>query len=226
MKNFVIAIDGPAGAGKSTVAKRVANQLGFIYIDTGAMYRSVAWKALQNVGTIEEILPNELGKIANESNLTVSLDKEGNNHFFVDSIEVTEAIRSTEVSRAVAAVAANSEVRSALVKHQQKMGESQSIVMDGRDIGTTVFPKANLKVFLTASVEMRAERRWKEMEAKGEKVDYEELKNEIALRDKMDQEREVSPLIAAEDAIFVDTTSLTIDQVVGKIIELYEERVK
>ena len=226
MKNFVIAIDGPAGAGKSTVAKRVANQLGFIYIDTGAMYRSVAWKALQNVGTIEEILPTELGKIANESNLSVSLDKEGNNHFFVDSIEVTEAIRSTEVSRAVAAVAANSEVRSALVKHQQKMGESQSIVMDGRDIGTTVFPKANLKVFLTASVEMRAERRWKEMEAKGEKVDYEELKNEIALRDKMDQEREVSPLIAAEDAIFVDTTSLTIDQVVGKIIELYEERVK
>ncbi len=226
MKNFVIAIDGPAGAGKSTVAKRVANQLGFIYIDTGAMYRSVAWKALQNVGTIEEILPNELGKIANESNLTVSLDKEGNNHFFVDSIEVTEAIRSTEVSRAVAVVAANSKVRSALVKHQQKMGESQSIVMDGRDIGTTVFPKANLKVFLTASVEMRAERRWKEMEAKGEKVDYEELKNEIALRDKMDQEREVSPLIAAEDAIFVDTTSLTIDQVVGKIIELYEERVK
>ena len=226
MKNFVIAIDGPAGAGKSTVAKRVANQLGFIYIDTGAMYRSVAWKALQNVGTIEEILPTELGKIANESNLSVSLDKEGNNHFFVDSIEVTEAIRSTEVSRAVAVVAANSKVRSALVKHQQKMGESQSIVMDGRDIGTTVFPKANLKVFLTASVEMRAERRWKEMEAKGEKVDYEELKNEIALRDKMDQEREVSPLIAAEDAIFVDTTSLTIDQVVGKIIELYEERVK
>ena len=226
MKNFVIAIDGPAGAGKSTVAKRVANQLGFIYIDTGAMYRSVAWKALQNVGTIEEILPTELGKIANESNLSVSLDKEGNNHFFVESIEVTEAIRSTEVSRAVAVVAANSEVRSALVKHQQKMGESQSIVMDGRDIGTTVFPKANLKVFLTASVEMRAERRWKEMEAKGEKVDYEELKNEIALRDKMDQEREVSPLIAAEDAIFVDTTSLTIDQVVGKIIELYEERVK
>ena len=226
MKNFVIAIDGPAGAGKSTGAKRVANQLGFIYIDTGAMYRSVAWKALQNVGTIEEILPTELGKIANESNLSVSLDKEGNNHFFVDSIEVTEAIRSTEVSRAVAVVAANSKVRSALVKHQQKMGESQSIVMDGRDIGTTVFPKANLKVFLTASVEMRAERRWKEMEAKGEKVDYEELKNEIALRDKMDQEREVSPLIAAEDAIFVDTTSLTIDQVVGKIIELYEERVK
>ena len=226
MKNFVIAIDGPAGAGKSTVAKRVANQLGFIYIDTGAMYRSVAWKALQNVGTIEEILPTELGKIANESNLSVSLDKEGNNHFFVESIEVTEAIRSTEVSRAVAVVAANSKVRSALVKHQQKMGESQSIVMDGRDIGTTVFPKANLKVFLTASVEMRAERRWKEMEAKGEKVDYEELKNEIALRDKMDQEREVSPLIAAEDAIFVDTTSLTIDQVVGKIIELYEERVK
>ena len=226
MRNFVIAIDGPAGAGKSTVAKRVANQLGFIYIDTGAMYRSIAWKALQSVTAIEEIAPVELGEIANQSTLSVSLDSEGSNHFYVDSIEVTEAIRSPQVSRAVAVVAANPEVRAALAKHQQKMGESQSIVMDGRDIGTTVFPTANLKVFLTASVEMRAERRWKELEGKGEKVDYQELKNEIALRDKMDQEREVSPLIAAEDAIFVDTTSLSIDQVVGKIIELYEERVK
>ena len=139
---------------------------------------------------------------------------------------MTEEIRTPEVSRAVSWVAKDQNVRKALVINQRKLGEKHSVVMDGRDIGTNVFPAAELKVFLTASVDERALRRWKELESKGEKIDIEELKKEIAARDKMDQEREFAPLIPASDAIMVDTTSLTIDGVVEKLIHLYEEKVK
>lgn len=226
MKTIRIAIDGPAGSGKSTVAKKIAEQLGFLYIDTGAMYRSIAWKALGKVQKVESITPELLKELADHSELTMSVDESNINHFFIDGVEVTEEIRSPEVSRAVSWVAKDQNVRQALVLQQRKLGETYSVVMDGRDIGTNVFPDAELKVFLTASVDERALRRWKELESKGEKIDIEELKKEIAARDKMDQEREFAPLIPAADAIMLDTTSLSIDEVVAKITHLYEERVK
>ena len=226
MRTIKIAIDGPAGSGKSTVAKKMAEKLGFLYIDTGAMYRSIAWKALKEAQKVENITPELLQELAKDSELTMSLDENKKNHFFIDGIEVTEEIRTPEVSRAVSWVAKDQNVRKALVINQRKLGEKHSVVMDGRDIGTNVFPAAELKVFLTASVDERALRRWKELESKGEKIDIEELKKEIAARDKMDQEREFAPLIPASDAIMVDTTSLTIDGVVEKLIHLYEEKVK
>lgn len=224
MKPFKIAIDGPAGSGKSTVAKKVAEKLHFLYIDTGAMYRSVAWKALKEVGSVEKITSDLLEKISKNSQLNMTIDDQDRNHFYIDQIEVTEEIRSPEVSRAVSEVAKNKYVREALVFHQRELGENQPVVMDGRDIGTYVFPNAELKIFLTASARERAERRWKELKARGENVDLDELEKEIAARDTMDERREIAPLIPAKDAIQLDTTNLSIDQVVDKLIQLYEEK--
>lgn len=226
MKPFRIAIDGPAGSGKSTVAKKAAEKLHFLYIDTGAMYRSIAWKALQKAGSVENITSDLLEEIAKRSLLNMTIDDQGKNHFYIDGIEVTEEIRSPEVSRAVSEVAKNKYVREALVSHQRELGKNQSVVMDGRDIGTYVFPNAELKIFLTASARERALRRWKELKNRGENVDLDELEKEIAARDTMDERREIAPLISAADAIQLDTTNLSIDQVVEKLIQLYEEKIK
>lgn len=224
MTGFRIAIDGPAGSGKSTVAKRVAEQLGFMYIDTGAMYRSIAWKALQEVESPDQITGELLTEIASKTILHVERDFEGKNHFYVDGQEVTEDIRSPLVSRTVSKVAANKEVREALVAQQRKLGAIFQVVMDGRDIGTQVFPHAEVKVFLNASVDERARRRWKEFSEKGENISLEELKSEIEERDRMDREREHSPLMPAKDAIHIDTTSMSIEEVIQKIISIYEEK--
>lgn len=224
MTGFRIAIDGPAGSGKSTVAKKIAEQLGFIYIDTGAMYRSIAWKALKEVNTPDRITGEILERLSEQTALHVEADSEGKNHFFVDGQEVTEEIRSPLVSRTVSLVAANKAVRTALVAQQRKLGNAYQIVMDGRDIGTQVFPNAEVKIFLNASVEERARRRWQEFKEKGERISLEELKKEIEERDRMDREREHSPLIPAEDAIHIDTTSMSIDEVVQKIISIYKEK--
>lgn len=169
----VIAIDGPAGAGKSTIAKLVAGKLGYIYIDTGAMYRSVAWKFLQ---TGKPFSPELVEKLAQE--MVITFKPEANaNRVFVDGTEVTEAIRSPEVTAVVSKVSAVGGVRAEMVNQQRRMGEAGGVVMDGRDIGTVVFPHAQVKIFLTASVKERAMRRYKEMLAKGEKVDLAELEN-------------------------------------------------
>lgn len=220
MKKIVVAIDGPAGAGKSTIAKLVAEKLGYAYIDTGAMYRSVAWKFLQTGKDFDEDLISTLAKT-----MVIEFKPEASvNRVFVDGAEVTDAIRSTEVTANVSRVAAIGAVREAMVAQQRRMGESGGVLMDGRDIGTVVFPKAQLKIFLTASVEERALRRYKELRAKGQDVDLAQLKEDIASRDKQDSERAISPLRQAEDALLLDTSHMNIEQVTAKILQLVEEK--
>lgn len=220
MKKIVVAIDGPAGAGKSTIAKLVGEKLGYAYIDTGAMYRSVTWKFL---GTGQSFDEKFIGDLAHQ--MLIDFKPEANiNRVFVDGTEVTDAIRTPEVTANVSKVAAIGSVREAMVDQQRRMGEVGGIIMDGRDIGTVVFPNAQLKIFLTASVEERASRRYKENIAKGQACDLEQLKQEIAARDKADSEREISPLKQAEDAILLDSSNMTIDQVVETILKMVEEK--
>lgn len=220
MSKIVVAIDGPAGAGKSTIAKLVASDIGYAYIDTGAMYRSVTWKWLQTGADFNEAAISKLSQT-----MVIEFKPEANvNRVFVDGVEVTSAIRSAEVTANVSRVAAIGPVREAMVDQQRRMGETGGILMDGRDIGTVVFPNAQLKIFLTATVEERAMRRYKELVAKGENVDLKQLQADIALRDKQDSEREISPLRQAEDAIYLDTSDMNIDQVVAEIKKLVKER--
>ncbi len=213
-----IAIDGPAGAGKSTVAKLVARKLGYVYIDTGAMYRTLTYKAiksgvdLHDNGSLNQLL----------SKTKIELTPEGK--VFMDSEEVTELIRTDEVTNSVSFVASQSDVRFEMLTRQQEMARQGGTVMDGRDIGTAVLPNAEVKIFLSATVEERAKRRYEENLAKGYPSDFEQLKQEIALRDKRDSERETAPLKKADDAIEIDTTNLSIDEVVVAILRIVEER--
>lgn len=220
MKKIVVAIDGPAGAGKSTIAKLAAEKLGYAYIDTGAMYRSVAWKFLQTGKAFDEDFISGLSK-------TMLIDfkpEEKINRVFVDGTEVTDAIRTPEVTAIVSRVAAIGAVREAMVDQQRRMGEAGGVLMDGRDIGTVVFPNAQLKIFLTASVEERARRRYAEMVAKGQQVDLQQLQADIAERDKQDSERAISPLRQAEDALLLDTSNMGISEVTDRILQLVQER--
>lgn len=220
MKKIVVAIDGPAGAGKSTIAKMVAEKIGYAYIDTGAMYRSVAWKFLQTGHEFDE---EYIGMLSNT--MIIMFKPEASvNRVFVDDVEVTDAIRSAEVTALVSKVAAIGAVREAMVDQQRRMGESGGVLMDGRDIGTVVFPNAQLKIFLTATVEERAMRRYKELISKGQQVDLEQLKADIACRDKQDSERAISPLRQAEDAVYLDTSTMSIDEVAAFIENLVKER--
>lgn len=219
MKKIQIALDGPAGAGKSTIAKQLAARLDYVYIDTGAMYRAVTLAAL------EQSLDLNNGEVLGE--LMKSLDirltpGENGQRVFIGDREVTDAIRSIEITNNVSFVARQKEVRVALVTAQRKLAERGGIVMDGRDIGTVVLPDAELKVFLTATVEERAARRHRENIARGMDSDIAILQEEIALRDKRDSEREVSPLRQADDALYLDTTEMTIDEVVVRLMELAE----
>lgn len=215
MRKLVVAIDGPAGAGKSTVAQMAAKELGFTYIDTGAMYRAVAWKSLQQGKTVTDALINDVVK-----DIDIVLDyKEGKTRVFVDGTEVTAAIRTPEVTGIVSQVAALGPVRERLTDLQRKMATQGSVIMDGRDIATNVLPNADIKIFLTASIEERADRRYKEMKAKGYDVDLKKLQEEIAARDKADSEREISPLVQAEDAELLDTSDMSIEEVVKAILD-------
>ncbi len=214
MKNLVVAIDGPAGAGKSTVAQLAAKELSCTYIDTGAMYRAVAWKALQqNQPISDELILSVVPDIKVELNY-----QDGKTTVKVDGTDVTTAIRTPEVTAIVSQVAALGPVREKMVELQRQMAEKGSVLMDGRDIATNVLPKANVKIFLTASIEERARRRFKEMQAKGYDVKLEELQADIAARDKADSEREISPLVQAEDAELLDTSHMSIDEVVQAIV--------
>lgn len=216
----VIAIDGPAGAGKSTLAKRAAEKLGYVYIDTGAMYRSVAWKVLQEYRD-GKFTDADIAAVAD--NLTVTLSYEnGSQRIAVDGIDVSEAIRTPEVTAIVSQVAAISSVRRKMVVLQQKMASNGGVIMDGRDIASKVLPNADVKIFLTASIEERANRRYKEMKEKGFEVDLAKLRDEIAARDKADSEREESPLVRVPEAILLDTTNMNLDEAEAAIIRLAE----
>ncbi|CEG27672.1 (d)CMP kinase [Bacillus sp. B-jedd] len=221
-KKISIAIDGPAAAGKSTVAKIVAEKLSYIYIDTGAMYRALTYKALQKAADLEK--EKELMDILVTTSIELFPSERGQ-LVFLDGKDVTEIIRTADVTNSVSIVAKHRHVREEMVKRQQQAAEGGGVVMDGRDIGTHVLPNAEVKVFLLASVEERAARRHAENIEKGYVSDFETLKKEIAARDKLDSEREVAPLTKAEGAAVIDTTSLTIEEVVDRIMALVEERV-
>ncbi len=217
-----IAIDGPAGAGKSTVARLVAEKLGYVYIDTGAMYRAVTWKALEHGLQIEQ--SNAIVHLLEQTEIELSPGSSGQ-QVKVDGQDVTALIRMPEVSQHVSQVAQIGPVRAILSAKQQQMAEQKGIVMDGRDIGSHVLPDAELKIYLTASVEERAQRRYIELKDKHPELTFEELTRDIASRDKMDQEREVSPLIQAKDAQLIDSTGMSIEAVVEGIVDLSLQRI-
>ncbi|MGM0839888.1 MAG: (d)CMP kinase [Bacillota bacterium] len=221
MKKLRIAIDGPAAAGKSTVAKIVAGKLSYLYIDTGAMYRSLTYKALKlNIDLHDE---NGLKELLAQTKITLEPTDDGQ-IVYVDGENVTDEIRQAAVTNSVSHVAVHSQVREEMVNRQQQLAKQGAVVMDGRDIGTHVIPDAEIKVFLLASVDERAQRRHEENLSKGFPSDLEQLKVEIALRDKIDSEREVAPLKKADDAIEIDTTSLSIPEVVDQIMLLVERK--
>ena len=215
-----IAIDGPSGAGKSTVAKRIAHDLSIIYVDTGAMYRCIGLYVLrQGLDTKNEkqVLPC-LAQIE----LHTTYDPQAGQRIFLNGEDVSEAIRSPEASMAASDVSAIPGVRAFLLGLQQEMAKKQSLIMDGRDIGTTVFPDAELKVFVTASPEIRAQRRYDELKAKGQAVDFDEILANVKQRDYIDQHRDVSPLRKADDALLLDNSHLTIEQQKAWLAEQFE----
>ncbi len=214
---YNIAIDGPAGAGKSTIAKIVAKELGFIYVDTGAMYRTMALACIR--AGIQAEKENEI--IANCQNVKVELKYEdGLQKIYLNNEDVSTEIRKEEVGNMASAIAVYGPVREILVKMQQEIAASNNVVMDGRDIGTAVLPNADLKIYLTASVETRALRRYKELVEKGQKCDIKQIEADIADRDYRDMNRDVSPLKQADDAVLVDSSEMDIKQVVETITKL------
>ena len=219
---MVIAIDGPAGSGKSTTAKNVADKLGFIYINTGAMYRGIALKCIQEDVNIEDT--SQLNYLLTHTKLEFA--SEGELTLFMDGVDISAEITSVQVTDFVSQVSAISEVREKLVQYQRKMAEGLNVVLEGRDIGTVVFPNADHKFFLVADIHERARRRKKEMEAKGEVVSLEELTAEILERDRKDSTRKHSPLKKAEDAVEIDTTGISIEEQVNRIVEIVNKTIK
>jgi cytidylate kinase len=226
---LTIAIDGPAGSGKSSVAQHVAQLLGYLYLDSGAMYRAFALKAMQNNG-LALTSSKELDELAGETKIELKptppdLVAEGvKNQVFLDGLDVTQAIRTSEVAQAASQVATVAKVRELLVAQQQRAGAGGGVVMEGRDIGTVVFPNAELKIFLEASPEIRAERRRNEHEQQGEHMTLEQVLEEVRERDKRDRERKVSPLVRAKDAVLVDNTAMDIEETARLIVMLARER--
>lgn len=230
MSKLTITIDGPAGSGKSSVARRVAALLGYSYLDSGAMYRALALKALERKITLgNEVL---LEALARETHIELKppspeLEAVGaKNRVFLDGKEATCEIRTAEVAQAASQLATIAGVRRVLVAEQQRAGAGGGVVMEGRDIGTVVFPNAELKIFLDASPETRAERRWKEHQEKGEAFTLAEVLDEVHERDRRDRERKVSPLVRAKDAVLVDNTAMGIEETARLIIMLAHERQK
>ena len=218
-----VAIDGPAGAGKSTLARRLAAQLGYIYVDTGAMYRAVGLYALRagqdpkDNAAVEGLLPQ----------ISLRLDcPDGEQHIYLNGEDVCRAIRTEQAGMAASAVGANPAVRAFLLETQRQMARTQNVLMDGRDIGTVVLPDAAVKIFLTASPEARAARRWKEYQEKGQQVSYEQVLEDVRQRDYQDTHREAAPLRQAEDAVLLDTSELDFEQSLAAMAAIIAEKTK
>ena len=220
MKQNVIAIDGPAGAGKSTVARQVDQQLGFVYVDTGAMYRAVTWRALR--GGLDSTDAAAVSELTARIDVRFAKSPVGL-RIMADGEDVTEAIRTPAVTAAVARVSQIPAVRRAMVRLQRELAAAGGAVLDGRDIGTVVVPDACCKIFLTATAAERARRRWLEMREKGFEPELAELRREMEERDRQDSERELAPLVQATDAVALDTTGLGIEAVVDRIVAIYQD---
>ena len=221
-KKIAIAIDGPAGAGKSSISKVVANELGYLYIDTGAMYRGVTWAVLDshvnvnNQKDVESLLPS----------LDLTLEPTANAcKVFVKGQDVTDLIRQQQINENVSTIASYKGVREYLVERQQAMAAVGGVILDGRDIGSVVLPKAELKIYLTASVDARAKRRWLEVQGTSNEQALEDIKKNVESRDEMDKNRDESPLVCVEDAIVVDSSNMTFDETVEHILHLVQERI-
>ncbi|MBC8312628.1 MAG: (d)CMP kinase [Candidatus Cloacimonetes bacterium] len=221
-EKFVIAIDGPASSGKSTTAKLLAAKLNCVYIDSGSMYRAVALFFIENDINLES--ENEIEKFLSKIDIEIKYNsKKNENSIFLNGKDVSRKIRKSDVTKISSIVATKKNVRKKMVELQRKIAEKNSVIMDGRDIGTVVFPDADFKFFITASLKERAERRWKEMQSKKlSNLSFEEIMKELKWRDKTDSTRKIAPLKMADDAVLVDTTNLTIEQQVEKIIEIIE----
>ncbi len=219
---IIIAIDGHSACGKSTVAKMLAKQLGYLYIDSGSMYRAVALYALDN-GLANGKTVDVEGLVAELENIDLNFERDGDKMaLFLNGVEIEPFIRNMRVSKVVSPVSAIAEVRAKLVKLQQAIGEKGSVIMDGRDIGTVVFPRAELKIFLTASIDERGRRRWAELESRGVHLSMTEVLDNLMERDLIDSQRAVSPLIQAEDAVLIDNTNMDTQQTLNRILEEVE----
>ncbi len=220
MRKLIIAIDGPVGSGKSTVARRVAELLGYAYLDSGAMYRALAWKALSRSVPLDSA--EKLEALARDTRIDLEAAP-GGLRVRLDGADVTEAIRSAEVSQASSKIAMFPGVRKVLVAEQRRAGGQGGVVMEGRDIGTVVFPDADLKIYLDATVEVRAERRWRERQQKGDTIELARMIEEVHERDRRDRSRETSPLVRAADAVLVDNTAMDVEETSRLIILLARE---
>ena len=222
-KKFIsIAIDGPAGAGKSTIAKRVARELGYLYVDTGAIYRTVGYHmSLMGIGPKDK---DGIERCIDDVNIRIEHQADGVQHMILNGQDVTDLIRTPEMSMMASGVSAQPCVRAYLLDMQRELARTHNVVMDGRDIGTVVLPDAQVKIYLTASAEVRAERRWKELAAKGEDVKYEDVYLDVVKRDEQDMNRAIAPLKCADDAEVLDCSYLTIDQVVAEMKEIIRKK--
>lgn len=223
MRTFSIAIDGPAGAGKSTLARRLAKELGFLYVDTGALYRTVGFfvaRQGKNTKEASDVVP-----LLNQINIEMTIGADGIQHMFLQGEDVTDEIRLHQVSQYASQVSAIPEVRDFLMETQREAAKGNNVVMDGRDIGTVILPKADVKIFLTASPEKRAERRQKELQEKGIPIVFEEILAEIQARDEADISRPIAPLKPAEDAVLLDTTALDLDESLIALHNIVKENI-
>ena len=222
-KTYAIAIDGPAGAGKSTIAKRLAKELGYHYVDTGAIYRTVAY--FMDLLGVSPKDSDGVERYIDELTIKIEYDEEGKQHMLMNGMDVTDEIRTQDISQKASLVSAQPVVREVLLDMQRDVAKAHNVIMDGRDIGTVVLPKADVKIFLTATPEVRAKRRCDELLAKGQKVNYEQVLKDIIQRDYQDTHREIAPLKLARDSVKVDTSELDIDGVIATIEAIIKEKI-
>ena len=223
MKTISVAIDGPAGAGKSTIARRLAAELGYRYVDTGAIYRTVAY--FRDLWGVSPKDVDGVNRYIDELTVEIEYDEDGLQHMIMNGMDVTKDIRTPDISQKASLISAHACVRDMLLDMQRELAEQNNVVMDGRDIGTVVLPHATVKIFLTASPEVRAKRRCDELSAKGQKVDYNKVLKDIQQRDYQDTHREIAPLKMSRDSIKVDTSDMTIEEVLEKLKEIVVQKV-